>query len=280
MVAVGVACGAAALARSELILLVPLLVAPLGLLVRSAAFRRRARLVAVGAAAALVVIAPWVGYNIVRFRHPVYLSSQFDSLLASANCDSVYYGPGTGYFSIPCAAAVAKRHHLTNEMDESEQAIVFRRAAVEYIRDHQSRLPIVAAARVGRILGVFHPSHQLAADVVVDGREVPVSRAALFSFYSLTLLSFAGVIVLRRRGAAPVFPLIAVLVMVVLTVALTYGDTRFRAPAEVVLAILAAVAVDAGISAVSARRRDRHDQAGPGAIGDTESGFVRVSEPR
>jgi 4-amino-4-deoxy-L-arabinose transferase-like glycosyltransferase len=275
LVGVGVACGAAALARSELVLLVPMLLVPLALLTPAVPLRRRVGWLGAGAVAAALVIAPWVGYNIERFRHPIYLSSQFDSLLASANCDSVYHGSATGYFSIPCAEAVDRRYHLTIAMDQSQQAIAYREAALEYVRHHTGRLPVVVAARVGRIAGVFQPSHQLAADAVVEGREVPVARAALFSFYAVALLSVAGVLLLRRRRTVPVFPLMSVLAVVVLTVAVTYGSTRFRAPAEVVLALLAAVALDAGISRLRATHRPQlaaGQQASSGAESTIRSG--------
>jgi 4-amino-4-deoxy-L-arabinose transferase-like glycosyltransferase len=257
LAAVGATCGAAALSRSELILLVSLVLVPLALLGRSVDLRQRLRFLAVGVLATVVVVAPWVGYNMVRFQHPVYLSSQFETLLAAANCDEVYYGPWTGYFSIPCAGAITARHHLSTHADQSQAAIVFRRGALDYIGHHKGRLPIVVAARVGRILGVFRPSQQLHIDEYLDRREVPVARATLSSFYVLSLLSVAGAIVLRRRRAVPLFPLLAVLGIVLLTAMVTYGNTRFRAPAEIVLAVLAAVAVDAGATALTDWRRRR-----------------------
>ena len=102
-----------ALARSELILLVPL--------------RRGSARVDRPATAACArscdgwarrcwrrgrVIAPWTIYNSTRFVHPVLLSAQFDPLLASANCDSVYYGELQGYFDINCAHAIANKDRL------------------------------------------------------------------------------------------------------------------------------------------------------------------------
>ena len=81
LVALGAACGAASLTRSELILLVPLLVVPIAL-VRGPETRRRLQWLGASVLATLVVIAPWVGYNLTRFHHPVYLSSQFEVLLA------------------------------------------------------------------------------------------------------------------------------------------------------------------------------------------------------
>ena len=55
--------------------------------------------------------------------------------------------------------------------------------------------------------------------------------------------------ILRRRGR-PVFPLLAPIAAVIVTVALFYSATRFRASAEGALCLLAAVAIDAGVAAV------------------------------
>ena len=135
LTATGVAVGAAALSRSELILLVPLLLLPLALLSRDVDWKQRWKWLGASALATLVVIAPWVGYNLTRFDRPVLLSSQFESLLASANCDTVYYGDFTGYFSIDCATKVARREHVLRA-DESEQAAAFRKAAIDYATGH------------------------------------------------------------------------------------------------------------------------------------------------
>ena len=72
-----------------------------------------------------------------------------------------------------------------------------------------------------------------------------MARAAWYSFWVLGVLAAIGGIELRRRRSVPVFPLLVPPVMVVLTVALTYFSTRFRASAEVAICLLAAVAVDA-----------------------------------
>ena len=80
---------------------------------RSHAGAERCRWLGASVAAAVIVIAPWTIYNSTRFAHPVLLSAQFDPLLASANCDSTYYGDLQGYFDINCAIAIAERqgHH-------------------------------------------------------------------------------------------------------------------------------------------------------------------------
>jgi 4-amino-4-deoxy-L-arabinose transferase-like glycosyltransferase len=251
LVALGAACGAASLTRSELILLLPLLVVPIALVKGPETRRRQLQWLGASVLASLVVIAPWVGYNLTRFHHPVYLSSQFEVLLASANCDTTYHGDLLGYFSIECAAAIAQSHHLRG--DQSDEAIVYRRAAIDYVLDHKERVPVVVAARVGRMLGVYRPHQQLKVDEFLDLREEWIARTALYSFYALALLSVAGAILLRRRRVV-LFPLLAAPAAVLITVVVPYANTRFRAPAEVALAVLAAVAIDAAIGWTAQRR--------------------------
>jgi ABC-type Fe3+-siderophore transport system permease subunit len=51
--------------------------------------------------------------------------------------------------------------------------------------------------------------------------------------------------VLRRRRTVPVYPLLAPIGAVVVTVLVTYASTRFRSTAEPVLVVLAAIALSA-----------------------------------
>ena len=124
---VGLACALGAMARSEIILFIPLLVFPLALATRDVSMR--VGLVAFGAAlaAAAIVITPWAAYNQTRFRHPVILSAQFGTLMASANCDSTYYyGPLQGYFDRQCYLAADRKAGVTPSGDESVEDIAAR----------------------------------------------------------------------------------------------------------------------------------------------------------
>ena len=259
---VGAMCGLGALARSELILLVPLLVVPLAWTTRDRTARARAQWLGVSVAAALVVIAPWTVYNSTRFVHPELLSSQFGPLLASANCESTYFGQQQGYFDITCNAAIDAAHGVTLADDESQQDAVDRRAAFHYIRGHMGRLPTVEGVRLLRIVGLYHPGDYARADWYVEGRDPEwISFAALYSFWCVALAAVAGAVVTRRRsrrapsdgdddgdddddGAPAVFPLLSPVLVVVLTVLVTYASTRFRTTAEPALVVLAAVAID------------------------------------
>jgi 4-amino-4-deoxy-L-arabinose transferase-like glycosyltransferase len=250
--AVGAATGATALARSELVLLVVALVVPLAFLAGNVGLRQRLRWLGVGVLAALVVMGPWVGYNLVRFRRPVLLSSQFGPLLASANCGTTYYGRLLGFFSIPCDRAIADRE-IEPGLDQSQRDTIYRREALEYVRSHAGRVPVVMAARAGRVLGVFRPGQQVQIDSFLNQYGVGFVRAGLYSFQAVAVLAVAGAVLLRRRRTVPLFPLVATPAVVLVTVLVTYGLTRFRFAAETSLIVLAAVAIDAAVARVRSR---------------------------
>jgi len=237
----GAACGFAMLARSELVLLVPALVWPVALLADQAPWRTRVVRAAAATGIALVVVAPWVGYNLARFRHPVLLSSQLETTLAGSNCPDTYSGKNIGLFTDNCLSLYP---HPPGE-EESVTAQTLRKGAQRYIRTHLKRVPVVMAARVGRVAGVYRPAQQVDIDVFVEGRERPLAIAGLFAGYATAIAAIAGAVIVHRRRGPPVFPLVVVPGVVLFTVALTYATDRFRASAETALAILAAVAVDA-----------------------------------
>lgn len=254
---VGLACGLGAMARSELLLLIPFVVVPLAWATRDRTARRRTGWLAASVAAALIVIAPWTIYNSTRFAHPVLISAQFDPLLSSANCDTTYYGELQGYFDINCSIAIADKAGLTLKDDESQEDVVYHRAAVDYIKGNLSRLPTVEAVRLLRIVGLYQPSRYVHADWYVEGRRPYwITWSGLYSFWVMALLSIGGAVILRRRAKSPpLYPLLAPIAAVIVTVLVTYASTRFRTTAEPSLVVLAALALDALFAAVRTRRR-------------------------
>ena len=65
----------------------------------------------------LVLVAPWVGWNLHRFDKPVYLSSNIGLALAGSNCDPVYSGGGIGltYLAPPCTLATRPKGDQSDE---------------------------------------------------------------------------------------------------------------------------------------------------------------------
>jgi hypothetical protein len=234
------------------VLIVPLMVVPLAVLVPGPARVDRWRGVGAGALAAMIVMAPWLVYNLTRFKEPELLSTQFGLTLSSANCDQVWNGKFVSYFDIGCSQRIEPT--LPKGLDESQQDARHRRVAIRYVEDHLGEVPRIALARVGAILGLYNPEYQITLDGVFEGRGTRWARLGMYSFYALALLSVAGAVALRRRRTVPVFPLLVPPVMVLMTVITIYASTRFRASAEVSLCLLAALAIDEVVVRVARRR--------------------------
>ena len=238
----GGAVGLAALARSELLLLSVLLVAPL-LLLAKVPWRRKIAMIAAAGGCAAVLVGPWAAYNANRFTHPVLLSTQLGATLAYANCDSTYYGSNIGSWAFNCATTIPGDGSVN---DKNE-----RRLAKSYIKSHLSRVPLVVAARLGRTWWLYAPRQTLHQNT--DADEHAAAYPWLIGYFVLLILAIPGALALRRRGIA-IFPLMTVLLSVCISVATTFGTAKYRSPAEVVFVVLAAAAIDQGWSAARQRR--------------------------
>jgi 4-amino-4-deoxy-L-arabinose transferase-like glycosyltransferase len=234
----GAAIGLTTLSRSEQVLMFVLIVIPLVWGLRQFAWKERLRLAGVCALAGLVVLAPWLIYTGTQFDKPVLLTSGTGLILASGSCDEVFYGKYLGYYA-NCLEEVPPLG-----IDETQREASARREALDYLSEHKSRLPIVAAARVGRIWGVFKPSQTTFFDWWLEGRGHWASVVGAFSYYLLMPFAIGGVVVLRRRKI-PISPIIALAIIVTLAAATTFGVTRYRTPAEVGIVVAAAVCADA-----------------------------------
>ena len=97
--------------------------------------------------------------------------------------------------------------------------------------------------RVLRTWELYDVRDQAVLEARISERNLRFQQAGVLSLYLLAPLAVWGAILLRRRGQ-PVSLLIAPVVLVTLTSALTYGTSRFRAAADVAIALMAAIAVD------------------------------------
>lgn len=255
---VGVAVGAATLGRAELILLAPLVAA--AVLGRDLlALRNRTTLATIGAAGLglVVVLAPWVVYNNTRFEKLTFVSTNEGLAIAASNCDPVYTGAGIGLTSYDAAPADASAEVKAQgrwcvedpepgfpDADQSEVSASYRSRALRYANNHLKRVPVVMAARVGRVWNLFRPADNLSYNQG-EGRERWASTLIMVGFYPTALMAMVGAALLarraRRRGRTVIGLLVAPCVVVTVSVALTYGQARFRAPAEPSLILLAAL---------------------------------------
>ena len=228
----GAVVGVAALARSELLVLAPLF-ALIG------ARRHSMRVWCTRAAsllvAALVVLLPWVAYNVPRFDHLVLISTNEGGALRGANCDDVYSGPALGGWSVLCVIDNIDRPGE----DASGRAVRLRREALTYMTDHATRLPMVVAARLLRSADLYGLGDLVRFDVGEE-RARWASWAGIASWWFLAPLAMMGWWRQRRRNG---WILIAPVIGVLITSVVFYGAHRLRSPMEPVVVLCAAVGV-------------------------------------
>ena len=127
-------------------------------------------------------------------------------------------------------------------VDASVRSAQRRDIAVDYARDHVTRLPVVAMARVGRSLDVYGLSSLVALDRGEEKAGWAV-WAGIVCWWLLAIAAIAGWRILGRdEGTARSRWWLAVPILTVLvTTILFYGAHRIRAPAEPAVVVLAAV---------------------------------------
>jgi hypothetical protein len=216
-----------------------LIALPAILLVPKVTRKDRLRMFGVMTAVTIVVVGPWVVRNLTTFERPTLLGSGFGWVLLYGSCDTTFYGPKVGYWDDSCA--------LKDYPPDLEESILDQRSrtkALDYLDNHKGRLPVVVAARIGRVWELYAPAQNVDLDAVGERRGRAASWAVLIAYYLLMPFAIGGLVIMRRRKI-PIFPFIAIAASITITVASSFAITRYRAPFDVVMPVLAAVAIDA-----------------------------------
>ena len=228
----GAVGGIATLTRSELALLV-LAAAVIVVVVEG---RPALRGAAVVLAVAGLVVSPWVVWNLVRFDRPVAMTTNDGTTLRGANCPDTYSGREMGSWSVHCLVLDGG---ATADLETAERSAEWRRQGLEYARDNADRLPVVLAARAGRLLDVYGVGHQVDEDVR-DDRPRWGSRAGVVAWWVLLPLAVIGAV---RAPRSTRWILVSPAGVVVVTSLLFYAGHRIRSPAEPAVVVAAALAL-------------------------------------
>jgi 4-amino-4-deoxy-L-arabinose transferase-like glycosyltransferase len=259
-VVLGATIGLAALTRSEAILLV--LIAGIPLCIGRTRLREATAWKQLGAvvAAAALVVAPWVGANLVRFKVPTTFTTTTGFSMAFANCPAVYkVGPMLGERSPACLTYAREHLVLHNGDDQSSVDSYLLKGALRTAADHPGGATLAGLARVGRMWGVYEPFQTVRIDEPLERRGVGRSELAVVFGWEVMVAGAWGAVLLKRKRV----PISFLVGWVVTSTVVAFGDLglqRFRASSDVALCILAAVAIDHLWS--SARPAQRSGSAG------------------
>jgi 4-amino-4-deoxy-L-arabinose transferase-like glycosyltransferase len=222
-----------------------------------------------------LLILPWVAYNLTRFEHPVLLSNGAGSVLMTSNCDSyvpadapldageyrgTFHGNYVGYWSIYCTGGLdakldrfyspERAAYLKEQLgnipgtdinffgDESTHEVAWRAVGMAELKDHLREMPRVVVLRVARMWDFFRPEQNIFLNGVLEGRGRLPSRIATYTYYPMLALSIGGLVLLRRRRV-PILPFLAIALAITITAATSFGITRYRAPVDAMLPVLA-----------------------------------------
>ncbi len=260
-VLLGGVIGLSALTRPEAVFLVPLIGVPF-LFSKRTPFRQRCSTLLVIGGVCLVVILPWWVRNLTEFEKPSFLATGNGVVLQVSNCDGTYSGQFLGYWDVRCLTADAPPENAEqrrilhgtdvpglayldarNAGDDSVFDTQGRDKAFHYMREHLSRVPIVVAARIGRVWGIFRPEQDMNFDIFFERRGTFPARSGAYMYYALVPFAVYALVIMRRRRI-PISPMIAMFVLVTFTVAIAMGITRYRVGADLTLTVLGGIAVD------------------------------------
>jgi 4-amino-4-deoxy-L-arabinose transferase-like glycosyltransferase len=275
----GASIGLCALSRTEVVLLFPAVAVPFALLVREKPWPTRIGMAGVCCVVGGLVLAPWALFNLGRFEEPVTMTSGTGAALSAGACDEVWEGPLLGYYAAcfdtpfpgadpELAAALDAdpdnrelRAEYAATVDESERDVAPNEEAQAYYREHKSRIPVVVAARVARVWGLWSPQQLVDLDADVENRGRAASWAAQLMYYVLLPFGVLGVVALWRRRQS-VLPVLALAGVVTFAAVITFGVTRYRATFEPALVLVAAIGVDALLRRWAVSRRQPAREAG------------------
>jgi len=254
--ALGGAIGLAALTRAEALALVVLALLPLVIV----AGRRTAevgpspverwRLGGVALVGLALVAGPWLGRNLTAFDQPALASSGTGFVLEIANCERTYTGDRLGYWAPECDRTPWQAG------DETATEAAKRETALAFIADNRDRLPVVVAARVGRLWDVWRTEENVFFNDFYEQRGAQSSLWAMRVWWLLLALAIPGAWALRSRPATLIVPA-ALAVATTLAAASSFGITRYRTGLEVAVALVAGV----GLAALAQLVVERRSQA-------------------
>lgn len=246
----GVLIGAGLLIRPSTAMLVPTLLVAWWV---TAGFRRSAVMTAVAVGAAILVVAPWTYRNYAVEGGFVPVSVQDAAGYGTFNDDAAN-DPVWPYGWRPLPSRDRDLPARARTMTDTEFRAELQRRMREYIKEHPESVPKAFFWNgLSRLWDIRRPARVL-DEARLDGRTPSVAAVGLGMYYLVLPLALLALWRLRGRRAL-VAPLLAMAFASSVIYTLDSG-TRYRAPFEPVLVVLAACSAVALARRLPGRRED------------------------
>jgi len=246
----GASFGLAALTKTWALLIWPLLV---WWWVRKVGWRAAARLALASGALIVLTTAPWAVRNTRLQGEFVYLSTNGGSNLHQGNnpcaADYLAHGWDVQWIRADCMGAPPP------DLSETEADRWHRQAALDYLRAHPEQWPRLFGIKFWVLWSPaitpygLPPNPYLIDDAVLqfyESRSFQLARVVhVLYFTPLLVLGVVGWVLAARRKLE-IAPLVAVFAAITFTYLLFHPSTRYRAPADPFVFVLAAYALARG----------------------------------
>lgn len=242
LIAAGVLCGLATLTRSN----APALIVPLAIAVAMHGVGERPLRTRLGHAAALVaiaavVVAPWTIRNAIELDGFAPVTTEAGSALAGTYNDATRTDPDwPGAWQPPGPLRELQATLAPVRGDEPAEQRALTRRSLGYMADHPGYVAAVGGRNLWRLTGLAGPDWWQ-----FSGRTLSLPRwTAVVSgvgFLLVLALGIAGAFTSASRAAPRWFWLMPLLML--LSVVFIVGETRFRAPVDPFVVLLAALAL-------------------------------------
>ena len=210
------------------------------LLVAAPGFRRGAALASAAVAVAVLCVAPWTVRNYVVFDSFVPFSFQDGSVLFGTFNDDAANDPVYRYAWRANTQRDRELFDGSRRLPDDELRSELASRAFDYIRDHPDSVPKAFFWNgLSRLWDIRRPA-RATIEVPFEGRSYSLTRVGLVMYWILLPMALIALWRHRRRRAL-VLPLLAIAVFASIQHT-PEGRTRYRAPLEPVIAILACAA--------------------------------------
>jgi hypothetical protein len=200
---------------------------------------------------AATVVAPWVAFNSSRFESNVLLTNNLGITLAGANCHAAYYdGRYIGYDTPTCWDA-AQAQALAVSTDEAVQSAFMKSMALDYVRAHITRMPLVMTMREAWLVGIYRPSYVVFMSSL-GGQPRWATWMQMLGFWILAGAALTWSLVKRRGSKRILDPLRTPVVLYILftlgLAAIFVGHWRYRSTLDIALVLIVASRLSTGLS--------------------------------